>query len=139
MNALPGHPWTTTIGVLAVAVSALACSAERDEYLERLGTWRSDGPHDYTWTLEATEPVFGPKQAEIRVRNGRAVAIEGDVAPGAPVTVEGLLVYLITAEDDANSVHVVWDGSGYPAQVGIDHSDAIDDEVRYRVLAFTAD
>jgi hypothetical protein len=125
--------------VIAVASFAVACTSDGAEYLERLETWRNEGPADYTWTLEASEPVLGPRQAEIRVRNGHAVAIDGDVLNGAPVTVEELIVYLTRVADRARSLTVEWDELGYPRRIGIDHSDAIDDEVRYRVLAFRVD
>jgi len=54
-----------------------------------------------------------------------------------PLTVDRLFEILIRAEETADSVSVDWDERfGYPTRIQIDYSDAIDDEVTYRVIRF---
>lgn len=53
-----------------------------------------------------------------------------------PATVEALFGLLIDDADDAISVDVRWSEAGYPSRIRIDYSDAIDDEVIFRVIRF---
>lgn len=120
---------------LLLTCLATSCASDLAEFLDRKEVWRTQGPEDYTWTLEASEPVFGPRRAVIRVRDSLPVHVRGDVSSGTPTTVEALIDYLVRSAD-ANSITVRWDDLGYPSTIRIDHSDAIDDEVNYRVLSF---
>jgi hypothetical protein len=116
----------------------------RDEYDDRLETWQAQGVASYVWTLELSEPVFGPRRTTVRVvdgrpvravANGERVAIEGATANNMPATVEELVAYLARSVEDVRSVEVRWDEAGYPAKIVLDHSDAIDDEVTFTVIS----
>ena len=54
---------------MRVVVSAMLCAAlmwgcsSLGEYVERADAWRSQGIENYVWTLEVSEPVFGPRRA----------------------------------------------------------------------------
>ena len=130
--------WTVVLcGAMLTSIGA-ACASDLAEFMERDEIWRTQGPDDYTWTLEASEPVFGPKSAEITVRDGRAIDVRGDLGNDTPTTVDELIGYLVRSAD-ADSIRVRWADLGYPSTIRIDHSDAIDDEVTYRVLSFRVD
>jgi hypothetical protein len=126
--------WAVVLG--AVLLPIAGCSSDLAEFLERGEIWRTQGPDDYTWTLEVSEPVFGRKSAEITVRDGRAIDVRGDLGNTSPTTVDELIDHLIRSAD-ADSIRVRWADLGYPSRVRIDHSGTtIDDEVTYRVLSF---
>ena len=134
---------------VVVAFIVLAgCGQDQDgggEYEERLQAWqRMDYPL-YRWTLIASEPVFGPHPMEILVREGVPVRahsrdekleIEGDHVDGRPGTVGALIEWLIRYGPGATSVNVEWASAGYPSKIELDHSDAIDDEISFRVAEF---
>lgn len=128
-----------------VAASILAGCSDRGEYVERAGTWHGKGIDSYVWTLEVSEPVFGPKRTTVRVVHGQPVRATADgkrvpIADGSandrPATVDALFALLIDDADDANSVDVRWSEAGYPSRIRIDHSDAFDDEVTFTVIRF---
>jgi hypothetical protein len=131
-----------------MAIGLVACTTAGDAYQERLDAWRAANVTSYVWTLEASEPVFGPHQVSVRVRdgepvravaNGKRVPIEGNEVRGVPVTVDALIQWLVRYADSAKSVQVRWNEHvGYPALISLDHSDAIDDEVTFRVVSFEA-
>lgn len=129
----------------AVAASALAGCSDRAEYIERADAWHGQGIESYLWTLEASEPVFGPRRITVRVVHGQPVRATADgklvpIVDGSsndmPATVEALFVLLIEDAGDAISVDVRWSEAGYPSRIRIDHSDAIDDEVIFKVIRF---
>jgi hypothetical protein len=138
--------WAERLLVPAVlAASVLAACSARAEYLERADAWRGQGIESYLWTLEASEPVFGPRRTTVRVAHGqpvrataegRRVPIVDGSANDMPATVEALFVLLIDDAGDAISVDVRWSEAGYPSRIRIDHSDAIDDEVIFKVIRF---
>ena len=53
-----------------------------------------------------------------------------------PATVDALFVLLIRDADRATSVDVRWNETGYPSRIRFDYSDAIDDEVSFKVVRF---
>jgi uncharacterized protein DUF6174 len=115
------------------------------EYVERADAWQSQGNESYVWTVEASEPVFGPRRITVRVVDGQPIRASADgkrvpVVDGSandvPATVDAVFDWLIRSADDAISVKVLWSDAGYPARIRIDFSDAIDDEVSFRVVRF---
>jgi hypothetical protein len=129
--------------VLAIVLAA-ACNTEPTS-ADRFDIWRANGPSRYTWTIEWSEPVFGPHRVTATVVDGRPVTIVPDAdnrsagpdAEKGPLTVERLFRVLLHAESRARLVHVDWNARfGYPARIEIDYSDAVDDEVAYRVIRF---
>jgi hypothetical protein len=52
------------------ALVADACSTESssDAFQERLDAWRAANVTSYVWTVEASEPVFGPHQVRSAFR-----------------------------------------------------------------------
>ena len=136
---------------MRVVVSAMLCAAlmwgcsSLGEYVERADAWRSQGIENYVWTLEVSEPVFGPRRATVRVAHGQPVraTVDGESVPivdgsadNMPATVDALFVLLIRDADRATSVDVRWDETGYPSRIRFDYSDAIDDEVSFKVVRF---
>lgn len=128
-----------------LAACVLAGCSDRAEYIERADTWRGPAIDSYVWTLEASEPVFGPRRTTVRVvdgqpvratADGKRVPVEDGSANDMPATVEALFGLLIDDADDAISVDVRWSEAGYPSRIRIDYSDAIDDEVIFRVIRF---
>ena len=114
-------------------------------YVERADTWRSQGIEDYVWTLEVSEPVFGSRRATVRVVHGQPVraTVDGERVPivdgyadNMPATVDALFLLLIRGADQASSVDVRWGEAGYPSRIRFDYSDAIDDEVSFKVVRF---
>jgi hypothetical protein len=128
----------TAIACASLLICLTSCASDLAEFLDRKEVWRTQGPEDYTWTLEASEPVFGPRRVQIRVRDSLPVNVQGDVSNDTPTTVEELIDHLVRSAD-ANSITVRWSDLGYPSSIRIDHGDAIDDEVSYRVLSFHVD
>jgi hypothetical protein len=133
--------------LVSAAVSAAftwGCSS-LGEYVERADAWRSQGSDSYVWTVEASEPVFGPRRITVRVLDGQPVRASADgkrvpvvdgFANEVPATVNAAFDWLIRSADDAISVTVRWSDAGYPARIRIDFSDAIDDEVSFKVIRF---
>lgn len=131
--------------VLAACVLGGCSSSDLGAYVERADDWRSRGIESYVWTLEASEPVFGPRRTTVRVvhgqpvramADGRRVPIVGGSANDMPATVDALFELLIRDSDDAISVDVRWGEAGFPSRIALDYSDAIDDEVSFRVIRF---
>ena len=120
-------------------------SSDLADYVEHADAWRSDGIESYVWTLEVSEPVFGPKWTRVRVKYGRPVRATADGEPvpvvdgsadDVPATVDALFELLIRDADRAISVDVRWAEAGYPLWIAFDYSDAIDDEVTFKVIRF---
>ena len=116
-----------------------------DEYRDRLQAWQQNDHPLYRWTLVASEPIFGPHPTTILVREGTPVRaysgnddleIDGDQVDGRPGMIDALIDWLVRYAPDAKSVNVEWASAGYPSRIELDHSDAIDDEVSFRVVEF---
>jgi hypothetical protein len=82
-----------------VVASVLAGCSDRAENVERADTWHGHGIETYVWTLEASEPVFGPRRTTVRVvdgqpvratADGKRVPVEDGSANDMPATVEAL-------------------------------------------------
>lgn len=67
---------------------------------------------------------------------GLRIPVVDGSANDMPATVEALFVLLIDHAGDAISVDVRWSEAGYPSRIRIDHTDAIDDEVTFKVIRF---
>ena len=97
------------------------------------GRWRSP------------EPVLGLKWTRVRVEHGRPVRATADGEPvpvvdwvGGRCACDGRCP-LRVADPDADraiSVDVRWAEAGYPSRIAFDYSDAIDDEVTFKVIRF---
>jgi Family of unknown function (DUF6174) len=132
-------------GVLSACVLPGCSSSDLADYVEHADAWRSHGIDSYVWTLEVSEPVFGPKWTTVRVEHarplramagGERVPIVDGSANDVPATVDALFELLIRDADRAISVDVRWAETGYPSRIAVDYSDAIDDEVTFKVIRF---
>ena len=132
------------VSAMLFAAVMWGCSS-LGEYVERADTWRSQGIENYVWTLEVSEPVFGPRRATVSVVDGQPLqaTVDGERVPivdgsadNIPATVEALFVLLIRDADRATSADVRWGEAGYPSRIRFDYSDAIDDEVSFKVVRF---
>jgi hypothetical protein len=137
--------------LLACACVLAACTSSpgttsSDDFEERLATWRAAEPQQYSWTLEWSEPVLGPRRTRIFVRDGVAVRavsdgrelqIRGGEVNHAPATVEALIEFLVRYADGAARLDVRWAEDGYPSRIFIDHTEAaVDDEAIFTVVRF---
>ena len=132
------------VSAVLFATGIWGCSS-LGEYVERADAWRSQGIENYVWTLEVSEPVFGPRRTTVRVVDGQPVraTVDGERVPivdgsadDMPATIDALFVLLIRDADRATSVHVQWGQAGYPSRIRFDYSDAIDNEVSFKVVRF---
>jgi len=134
--------------VAAVSCASLTwgCSS-LGEYIERADAWQSQGVESYVWTLEASEPVFGPRRMTVHVVDGQPVraTLDGKRVPimdgsanDMPATVDALFARLIRDAGRAMTVDVRWSVAGSPARIRFDYSDAIDDELTFKVVRFQA-
>jgi Family of unknown function (DUF6174) len=137
----------TAIALVLLSGCEGAPSRDVGEYRERLEAWQQSGPSNYRWTLVFSEPLFGPQPMTVVVRDGVPVRarsrgedleIDGDQVGQRPGTVEALIDWLIRYAPEARSVNVEWASAGYPSSIDLDLSEAIDDEVSYRVMRFEA-